>query len=98
MLEQRLARADWLSGPDYGLADISWYPNVRRAKMMRYPLERHPKLATWFERASARASIKSSILRTEQLAPRIFMAAYGGYRALRGTSISAFLPKSDTLR
>ncbi|WP_417586202.1 glutathione S-transferase family protein [Pararhodobacter oceanensis] len=94
MLEHRLTDMPWLSGATYGLADISWFPNLRRAKMMRYPLERHPALAAWFERASKRASIKASILQTEQLAPRMFMAAYSRYRALRGTSISAYLGAS----
>ncbi|WP_417598446.1 glutathione S-transferase family protein [Pararhodobacter oceanensis] len=94
MLEHRLTDTPWLSGATYGLADISWFPNLRRAKMMRYPLERHTALAAWFERASKRASIKASILQTEQLAPRMFMAAYSGYRGLRGTSISAYLGAS----
>jgi len=92
MLEEYLNDAPWLSGADYGLADISWYPNVRRAQMMRYPLERHPKLSTWFNTATAWNSIKTSILKTEQLPPRLFMATYTSYRALRRTSISAYLP------
>lgn len=88
-LENRLSEADYLGGDEYGLADISWLPNVRRAALMNYPLDRHPQLAVWYRDLSNTARFRQSITRFEPLGPLTFIRVYTWYRVLTRTDISS---------
>ncbi len=90
-LESALGQTRWLNGPDFGLADISWLPNVHRAVAMKYPLDRFSKIAQWYRITSNRSCFKNSISRFEPNPALAFMGIYTGYRAIRGTAISAFI-------
>lgn len=61
-LEDRLGdgRA-WLSGNAFTIADIAWMPNLHRMDLMRWPLEKYPRLNIWFSRASERDSYKTAL-------------------------------------
>lgn len=51
----------WLSGSAFTIADIAWMPNLHRMDLMRWPLDRYPRLNEWFKRASARDSYKTAL-------------------------------------
>ena len=53
-LEEALARQPWLSGEDFGLADISWLVNANRLAQAGYDLEPYPRLRAWLEKVAAR--------------------------------------------
>lgn len=56
-LEAKLAGGrTWLVGNDFSLADIAWIPNYHRFELLRWPFGSYPRLAEWFDRASARSS------------------------------------------
>ncbi|HEY5059844.1 MAG TPA: glutathione S-transferase family protein [Gaiellaceae bacterium] len=57
-LDGALAARPFLSGSDYGLADIAYVPWVLRARdMLGVPLDRHPALAGWLEQLLARPAV-----------------------------------------
>ena len=66
-LEDRLAALDaalegsaFLSGREYGLADIAYFPWILRAReSLGVELEPFPSLAVWFERLSERPAIRA---------------------------------------
>jgi len=61
-LEDRLGDGrTWLSGSAFTIADIAWMPNLHRMDLMRWPLNRYPRLSEWFERAAARDSYKTAL-------------------------------------
>lgn len=61
-LEERLSDGrEWLAGEVFTIADIAWMPNLHRMDLMRWPLDRYPRLKAWFERASARDSYKNAL-------------------------------------
>lgn len=60
-LENRLAGRDWLSGPAFGLADISWIVNLHRLRMCQYPLDAYPLLSIWADRVSQRETFRSAV-------------------------------------
>jgi len=95
-LESRLDGRPWLSGASFGLADVSWIVNVHRVALARYPLGRFPRLDDWYRRVRSRPSFASAIAAWEDRGARWFFAAYGRWRALRGTGIAAFTtPRAD---
>lgn len=53
-LEDALSRRPWLSGEDFGLADISWLVNANRLAQAGYDLEPYPKLRAWLGKVAAR--------------------------------------------
>ncbi|PJI86470.1 glutathione S-transferase [Yoonia maricola] len=89
-LEDLLSQSPFLKGADFGLADISWLPNVHRALAMKYPLAGFPKVAEWYQSARKRRCFREAIIDFEPAPVVLFMKAYAAYRALRGTGISAF--------
>jgi glutathione S-transferase len=63
LLDERLAELDgaleaqpWLSGREYGLADIGYVPWILRG-LERFELELGPALADWLERCAARPAV-----------------------------------------
>jgi glutathione S-transferase len=55
-LDRLLEAQPWLTGRDYGLADIAYVPWIIRG-LERFGLELGPALADWFERCSARPAV-----------------------------------------
>ena len=51
----------WMAGEQFSLADIAWMPNLHRYDVLRWPLERYPRLNEWFQRASARKSYAEAL-------------------------------------
>lgn len=92
-LESALNDSEWLSGREFGLADISWIPNVRRVVTARYPLDRLPKLANWYERIQSRGCFDTAIAAFDSGPVSAFMSIYGRYRALRGNALADYLAK-----
>ena len=61
-LEQLLSDGrEFLAGPTFSLADISWIPNFHRFDLIGWPFERYPKLQDWFNRVSARPSYEIAL-------------------------------------
>ena len=55
-LDRALEAQPWLSGRDYGLADIGYVPWIIRG-LDRFEVELGPALRDWFERASSRPAV-----------------------------------------
>ena len=55
-LDELLEAQPWLTGQEYGLADIAYVPWILRG-LERFGLELGPALADWLERCSARPAI-----------------------------------------
>lgn len=55
-LERTLEAQPWLTGREYGLADIGYMPWILRG-LERFELELGPALADWLERCSARPAV-----------------------------------------
>ncbi|MGI9205292.1 MAG: glutathione S-transferase family protein [Woeseiaceae bacterium] len=61
-LEDRLGDGrKWLAGNHFTIADIAWMPNLHRMDLLRWPLEKLPKLNAWFRRAAARDSYDTAL-------------------------------------
>jgi glutathione S-transferase len=61
-LEAGLAGDAWLSGDDYGLADIAWSVNAHRLTQAAYPLDRYPCFRSWYEKLAARPSFDRAVV------------------------------------
>jgi len=65
-MDSAIARHDWLAGPAYSLADISWAPTL--TTLMRggvggaFPVHCYPNVAAWYLRISVRPAFESAIL------------------------------------
>lgn len=90
-LETRLNEAAWLSGPQYGLADISWLVNAYRLKLMDFPFTRYPNLSIWLKRSMERPSFRSGISDFESRTVMFSFAAYTAMRKMRRTSIGSYM-------
>lgn len=51
----------WFTGEVFTIADIAWMPNLHRMDLMRWPLDRYPRLHKWLSRAMARDSYKNAL-------------------------------------
>jgi glutathione S-transferase len=91
VLETQLDAHEWLSGPQFGLADISWSGNVHRMALMRWPIDRTPSLSRWYKRLKARAAFKTAILDFQPARVRAAFKAYSAARALKRDSVSNYL-------
>jgi glutathione S-transferase len=59
-LDRALEASPFLSGREYGLADIAYFPWILRAREnLGVGLEPFPSLAAWFERLSERPAIRA---------------------------------------
>jgi len=57
-LDERLARQRWLTGREFGLADIAYAPWILRARdMLGVDIDRFGALAAWLERVLERPSV-----------------------------------------
>ncbi len=61
-LDKALSGKSWLSGDEYGLADISWIVNIHRLIMAGYNMEQHPSLHEWYQRTSSRKAFADAVL------------------------------------
>jgi glutathione S-transferase len=61
-LDARLAVRPFLSGSEFGLADIAYVPWILRAReRMEVELEPYPAVEAWLERVSARPSVAAEL-------------------------------------
>jgi glutathione S-transferase len=61
-LDHLLGATGWLSGDAFGLADIAYLPWILRARdLLDVPLDGHPRVASWVERASERPSVAAEV-------------------------------------
>ena len=61
-LDGLLAGMPWLSGREFGLADIAYLPWLVRARdMLGFSLEPWPMLVAWLERSAERPSVAAEI-------------------------------------
>jgi glutathione S-transferase len=60
-LEWALATSAWLSGPEYGLADISWVVNANRLQQAQVDLTGWPHFRDWAQRAMARPAFDRAV-------------------------------------
>ncbi|MEM8660846.1 MAG: glutathione S-transferase family protein [Pseudomonadota bacterium] len=93
-LEERLANSHWLSGQEFGLADISWVVNVHRFSHMRYPMESYPRVGAWLGRMRSRPAYKQAISKYESNRALTLFRVYTFIRQLRKTSVGSMLEKN----
>jgi len=60
-LDAALDTAPWLSGPNYGLADISWVVNGNRLNQAQVDLAKWPRFQDWTGRAMARPAFDKAV-------------------------------------
>ncbi|MBI1214012.1 MAG: glutathione S-transferase family protein [Alphaproteobacteria bacterium] len=61
-LEARLAHTGhWLSGPEFGLADISWVVNAFRLQQCGYDIARYPRVIAWCRATTALPAFKRAV-------------------------------------
>lgn len=61
-LESLLRRAEFLSGQEWGIADIAWAPNAHRMMHLRIPYAQSPHYLDWYSNARLLGSFKEAIL------------------------------------
>ncbi|MEP1206815.1 MAG: glutathione S-transferase family protein [Rhizobiaceae bacterium] len=91
-MESALVGKNWLVGDNFSLADIAWIPNVRRLDMIKYPFDRHPNLADWYERVKQRQSFLAGIADCEIPPAMAHFEDYALQRKEEGTGIETFGP------
>ena len=67
-VDQRLATSPWMTGSEFGIADIAFYPWTRTADMMAFLGEEKAKLtnlARWFETMRARPAVQRANARQD---------------------------------
>lgn len=60
-LDGLLGAQPWLSGDDFGLADVSWVVNAHRLTQAGQPLDAWPRLQAWYEKVAARPAFDRAI-------------------------------------
>jgi len=60
-LESVLAESPWLSGSDYGLADISWVVNANRLQQAQVGLTDWPRFQDWAQRGMERPAFDRAV-------------------------------------
>lgn len=82
VLERRLAKAGFVSGSEYGIADIACFPWVMTHKAQHFDLDDFPHVKRWFAALRARDAVQRGIA-----AGREFFAAVPNLGGVtRGTS------------
>jgi glutathione S-transferase len=89
-LDARLNNRNWLSGPKYGLADISWIVNVHRLVHIGLPLHVFPALAGWYQRCIQRPNFAAAVSAYEPKAELTFFKVYRTIRRIQGTGIDKY--------
>jgi GST-like protein len=72
VLDGRLGEAEWLSGKDYGIADIATFPWARlTSRLLGASAEgEYPKLMEWVARIEARPAAKRALAAAEEIRSR----------------------------
>ena len=60
-LETALGESRWLTGDDYGLADISWVVNANRLNQAQVDLAKWPRFQDWGRRAMERPAFERAV-------------------------------------
>lgn len=89
-LEIRLETNTWLTGDEFGLADISWIVNFHRFKHFHYPLTRYPAVLDWLRRLRARPAFARSITAYESREMITKFHLYTLSRRLQRTSVHQY--------
>lgn len=72
VLEERLTKSTWLSGAEYGVADIATFPWARRMEMFAPGFNgKHPNVARWIETVGARPAVVKGIAAADKVAGQI---------------------------
>ena len=61
-LESVLGGSEWLSGDDYGLADVSWVVNYHRLSQANVDLSAWPRFGAWGMRATQRPAFEAAVI------------------------------------
>ncbi len=61
-LEKALGDSDWLTGDDYGLADISWVVNYHRLNQAQVDFSPWPRFANWGLRVTERPAFETAVV------------------------------------
>lgn len=70
VLERRLSTSPYVSGDEYGLADMAIYPWTRSFEKQGVDMDKLPHVKKWFETISARAAVQEGLkLQEEASAP-----------------------------
>lgn len=64
-LERRLSKSGWLSGENFGRADLAAIPYVATATLLGFAPEQKSHLADWVKRTSARAAVAETLAEAE---------------------------------
>lgn len=81
----------FLSGDQFGLADIAWLPNVHRMDLMGWPIENLSALQAWFDTVRTRPSYEQALLAWEDEDVAGVFRNYTKMRRSEGTDVRSFL-------
>ena len=90
-LDERLGDSAFLCGDRLMLPDIAWYIAAHRLVLGGYPIERHAKLAAWYEGLSKRPSMLAEV----NEGPRLARWAGAAYRWANATLRSSIRHRID---
>ena len=90
-LETRLETHRWLTGPEFGLADISWLVNVHRLSQFYYPLASYPLLTDWLSRTRTRQAYKKAISQFQPTKLTVVFNIYSMIRRMRRSSVRDYV-------
>jgi glutathione S-transferase len=81
----------FLSGDQFGLADIAWLPNVHRMHLMGWPYEGLPALERWFTTMRLRPSYKEALLNWQDEPVANDFDEFTKKRHAEGTDVRSYL-------
>ena len=67
LLEARLARGDYLGGPEYTIADIAAFPWTANYKLQGVQLQDRPNFARWYAEIAARPAVQRALRKVEAI-------------------------------
>ncbi len=74
-VEQQLAKAPWLAGTCYSLADINFYAHCGTFAQRMFPdltgKSRHPHMNEWLERMGARPGVRAALAMPDHTNPAL---------------------------
>jgi GST-like protein len=65
LLDERLARHEWLAGDSYSVADVATFPWAGYLERHGFAAPDHPHLIEWRERIAARPAVRSAMERIQ---------------------------------
>jgi len=71
VLERRLAKAEWLVGEQFTMADLAWFTRCEMLPAIGVLLDasRHGHVARWFERVAARPAVSGGLVPAADVTP-----------------------------